>query len=198
MINSFLQQFGSTLKQYYPVSDTTTKIVFAQCSIKTFLKNETIARESRADPFEHFLLSGILHSYSVSADLEEVTTRIFLPQTVITPHIVRTLEGRSIQYLGCLLDAVIVTIPFKVFNSLMQEYGDLRAFGYKVVETELSLKTKREVSLLTLTAKERLMKFRKEYDNLENIIPHSIISGFLGITPVSFGRLRNELASSRG
>jgi hypothetical protein len=71
----------------------------------------------------------------------------------------------------------------------------LRSFGYKVVESELALKTQLEVSLLTLSAKERLLHFRKEYPNVENIIPHTIIAGYLGITSVSFSRSRNELAS---
>ncbi|MBS1597890.1 MAG: Crp/Fnr family transcriptional regulator [Bacteroidetes bacterium] len=195
MDDIFLQQFISTLQKYYPVADNTARFVFEKSSIKTFLRNDIVAKAGKTDSLEYFLLSGIFHAYSVSPDNEQVTTRIFLPQTVITPHIVRTFEGRSIQFLACLQDAVAVVISMSEFNAYMQQYSDLHAFGYKVVESELRQKAQREVSLLTLTAKERLLLFRKEYPNLENIIPHTTISGFLGITPVSFSRLRNELAS---
>lgn len=197
MNNPYPIQFAETLKKYFLVSDNTARNVFEQCTIKTFLRNDIIAKQNKTDAFEYFLLSGILHLFSVSPEDEEITTRIFLPQTVVTPHIVRTSEGKSIQTLSCLQDAVVAVISMKTFNDLMHQSPDLNAFGYKVVETELLLKTQREISLLTLTAKERLVRFRKEYSNLENIIPHTIISGFLGITPVSFSRLRNELAVSK-
>ena len=197
MPDSFLQSFTSTLNKYYPVSDTTARMVFDQSTIRTYLRSELVAKAGRPDALEYFLLEGLFHSYSVSADNDQITTRIFLPQSVITPHIVRTSEGRSIQNLACLQDAVVAIIPMSTFNSFMQQYADLHAFGYRVVETELAMKAQREVSLLTLNAKERLIRFRSEYPNLENIAPHTIISSFLGITPVSFSRLRNELAGSR-
>jgi len=194
---SYPKLFSETLQKHSPLSDTLSRKVYEHCTIKTFLKNEIIAHPDKTDAFEYFLLSGILHLYSFSSDNEEVTTRIFLPLSVVTPHIVRTKEGKSIQSLACLQEAVAAVIPMQNFNTLMRENAELSAFGHKVIENELVFKTLREISLLTDTAKERLLQFRKDYPNVENIIPHKIISGFLGITPVSFSRLRNELANSK-
>lgn len=197
MSDSFLQQLSATFQAYYPVRDTTIRTVFEKCTFKTFLRNDLVVKEGKPDPFEYFLLEGILHAFSMTPEFEPVTTRIFLPGTVVTPHIVRTSESKSLQSIACLQDAVAAAVPVAEFNRLMREHSDLNAFGHQVIEHELALKTKRELALLTLPAKERLIRFRNEYPNLENTIPLTIISGFLGITPVSLSRLRNELANSK-
>ena len=197
MNDSFIRQLSATFHAYHPVRDTTIRVVFEHCTIKTFLRNDLVAKEGKPDPFEYFLLDGIFHAFSITPDFEPVTTRLFLPATVVTPHLVRTSETKSLQSLACLQDAVAAAIPVAEFSRLMREFPDLNAFGHKVVERELALKTQRELSLLTLPAKERLLRFRADYPNLENIIPLTVISGFLGITPVSLSRLRNELAHSK-
>jgi hypothetical protein len=52
----------------------------------------------------------------------------------------------------------------------------------------------KEIGMASQTAKERLIKFREDYPILENLIPHTTISTYLGITNISLSRLRNELA----
>lgn len=197
MTDSLQAQLHTIFNAYQAVRDTSIRAVCEKCAIKTFSKNELIAKEGKTDPFEYFLLDGILHSFSVTPDFDQVTTRIFPARSVVTPHIVRTSDTKSLQNLACLQDAVAALIPVDDFSRLMREYPDLNAFGHKVVERELMLKTQRELALLTLPAKERLLRFRNEYPNLENLIPLTVISGFLGITPVSLSRLRNELANSK-
>ena len=194
MAQSLPEQLHAILNHYHPVRDTSLRAVFEKCVIKNFSKNDLVAKAGKTDPFEYFVLEGMLHAFSVTPDFDQVTTRIYLPSSVVTPHIVRTSETKSLQSIACLQDAVAAVIPVAEFSRLMREHEDLNAFGHKVVERELILKTQRELALLTLPAKERLIRFRKEYPNLENLIPLTVISGFLGITPVSLSRLRNELA----
>ena len=44
-------------------------------------------------------------------------------------------------------------------------------------------------------AKERLIEFRNKYKILENLIPHTDIASYLGITNISLSRLRKDLMS---
>ena len=62
------------------------------------------------------------------------------------------------------------------------------------MQNELARKVDKEIGLVSLTAKERLLKFRAQYPLLENLIPHPIIASYLGITNISLSRIRGDLA----
>jgi CRP-like cAMP-binding protein len=81
----------------------------------------------------------------------------------------------------------------KSFEKLMVDNLEIREFGNVVLRNELKQKVEKEIGMASLTAKERLVKFREQYPLLENIIPHTTISTYLGITNISLSRLRNEL-----
>ena len=79
-------------------------------------------------------------------------------------------------------------------DALRAAHQEFRNFGQRVVERELSMAMLLEVALRSYSARERLLALRKQYPNLENLIPHHIIASYLGITHVSFSRLRSELS----
>jgi CRP-like cAMP-binding protein len=54
-------------------------------------------------------------------------------------------------------------------------------------------KVEKEIGLASFTAKKRLIRFREQYALLENLIPHTDIATYLGITNISLSRLRKEL-----
>ena len=81
-----------------------------------------------------------------------------------------------------------------VLDKLRTEYAEFREFGQRVLETELSRTFFNEVIYRSYNAKERLLAMREQYPNLENLVPHNVIASYLGITNVSFSRLRNELS----
>ena len=66
--------------------------------------------------------------------------------------------------------------------------------GQRVVEAELTQQVSSEVAHRSLSARERLLLLREQYPGLENRVPHNLIASFLGITPVSFSRLRKEVS----
>jgi len=80
------------------------------------------------------------------------------------------------------------------FEELMINNLEIRRFGNTVLRNELTRKVDREIGLASLSAKERLLKFREEYPLLENLIPHTHIASYLGITNISLSRLRSNLA----
>ena len=74
----------------------------------------------------------------------------------------------------------------------MIEDLEIRDFGNAVLSNELMAKVEKEVALASLKAKDRLVLLRKKYPNIENLIPHSDIASYLGITTISLSRLRTQ------
>lgn len=164
------------------------------CVIKSYNKNDIIFNEGKINNNECFLIEGVLHRFNVNENGESVTTGFYLENTVITPHFARTIKNKSLFSLQALTETIIAEIPVSIFDNFRFTNKEFELFGMKIIEEELSKNIVTDIAYRSSNAKERLYLLRKKYPNLENLIPHNIIASYLGITNVSFSRLRRELA----
>ena len=178
----------------YGITSTFSKQLFTDKStIREYSKIKHIFVEGKKNDLEYLLISGVLHRFNYSDKGDIVTTGFYMPQSVITPHFARTNKGKSIFNLQTLTEAVVAEIPVKELDNLRYNNKEYHEFGQRILEAELSQTYFNELVFRSYSAKERLLTLRKQFQNLENLIPHNIISSYLGITNVSFSRLRNEL-----
>lgn len=182
------------LNAYAPVGQAAVELIFENGNVEEVRKDEIIFLEKRFNAFEYFQLEGVSHRFNIDSDTQTVTTGIYQNEIVITPHFTRTTNSQSIFSLQALTDCCYLKVPAGTFRDLSDKNQQIRMFGRAVVEREFIRNLNFEVLFRSYTAKERLIYFRSNYPLLENIIPHTVIASFLGITPVSFSRLRNELA----
>lgn len=185
---------GTILNAFSSVPPQVVQLIMENGIYQSYKKNEIIFSEKRYNAFEYFQLEGVTHRYNSDEDQQLLTTGFYLNETVITPHFARTTNGQSIFSLQALTDCQYLKVPVGTFDELRENHPSVRAFGQRVVEKEFVKNLNHEVLFRSFTAKDRLQFFRANFPNLENLIPHTIIASFLGITPVSFSRLRNESA----
>jgi CRP-like cAMP-binding protein len=162
------------------------------CTIKYYTKNDIIFSVDKKNSNEYFLIDGVIHRFNINEDGEKVTTGFYLANSVVTPHFARTIKGKSIFSLQALTEIQIAEIPVTIFDNLRFTNEEFEIFGQKVIEEELSKSILTDIAYRSSNAKQRLLLFRKTYPNLENLIPHNYIASYLGITNVSFSRLRGE------
>jgi CRP-like cAMP-binding protein len=182
---------------FVSLSETSKRIILDNIGFTDYPKNTIIFSEEKNNTYEYFVIDGIAHRYNISEEGEYITTGFYYPMSVVTPNFARTKGARSIFTLQALTDCILAQISVTTFDHLRQTNPDIRLFGQQVVERQLSKSILNETIFRSSTAKQRLELARNEYPNLENLVPHNIIASFLGITPVSFSRLRNDLASRR-
>lgn len=194
METDFKQILTGILNTYAPVGSVAVDLIFDNGTVETTFKNEIIFHEKRFNAFEYFQLKGVSHRFNIDDDSQPVTTGIYHNEIVITPHFTRTTNGQSIFSLQALTDCTYLKVPAGVFRDILEQNEQVKMFGRAVVEREFIQNLNFEVLFRSFSAKDRLIFFRNNYPLLENIIPHTIIASFIGITPVSFSRLRNELA----
>ena len=133
-------------------------------------------------------------SYLTNPDGDEITISLFTDNSVLSPHQTRTLQNISNLSFKALTDIEVAAFDAQGFENLMIENIEVREFGHAVLQHELLSKVEKEIGLASLTAKERLIEFRKKYRLLENQIPHTDIASYLGITNISLSRLRKDLS----
>jgi len=160
---------------------------------ETFKKGETFIQKNRQNEKEYFVLTGICKSYLISPDGDEITVSFFTDSSVLTPYAIRTPKGISNQYFKALTDIELAVVNAKTFEQLMIDNTEIRNFANTVLQNELISKVGKEIGLASLSARERLIEFRKKYRLLENLIPHTDIASYLGITNISLSRLRKDL-----
>ena len=182
------------LNDYSPVDDRHADLLMQHGTLDVLKKNTLLFQENRFNGFEYFQLAGISHRYNTDSENQLITSGIYSGETVITPHFARTRESLSIFSIQSLTACTFLKIPAGAFRELSDTHSPIRLFGRAVVEKEFMRGLNFDVLFRSAQAKERLGYFRSQYDGLENLIPHTVIASFLGITPVSFSRLRNELA----
>jgi CRP-like cAMP-binding protein len=165
-----------------------------ECEIKPFHKQQHITETGKKDLNEYFLLDGIVHRYTLQERGEFITTGFYKGPSIITPNFARTSDQKSIFSLQALVPSVFAIIPVDKLDELRTSTPEIRRWGQRVVEQELKNAFIHETGFRSSNAKERLLRLRNEYPNLENLVPHTCIASYIGVTPVSFSRLRKELA----
>lgn len=160
---------------------------------ESYAKGESFISRNRRNEKEYFVLNGIAKSYLINPDGDEITISFFLENSVLTPHPIRTSKNISNLYFKALTDVEFASINAQKFETLMIENIEIRNFANTVLQNELVMKVDKEIGLAALSAKERLIQFRAQYQGLENLIPHTDIASYLGITNISLSRLRKDL-----
>ncbi len=177
----------------YPISDKAFGEIEKLLKFETYSKGETFISRNKQNEKEYFVLKGISKSYLINQDGEEITISFFLENTIISPHPIRTSKNISNLYFKALTNIELASMNAKKFENLMIENLEIRNFANTVLQNELILKVEKEIGLASLSAKERLIEFRNKYQILENLIPHTDIASYLGITNISLSRLRKDL-----
>jgi len=157
-------------------------------------KNEIFIKTGKNDHFEYFVLDGVIRSFLINPDGEEVTISFFAGPSVLSPHVTRTAKNISNLNFQALNDTALGMFDANKFLQLMIEDPDVREFGNSVLKNELLQKVSKEIGLASLTAKERLLKFREDFPGLENLVPQPTVASYLGITNVSLSRLRGQIS----
>lgn len=176
-----------------PISNQSVEVLENLLEYKTLDKGELFIQLNKINTKEYFILSGVCRSYLINPDGEEITISFYTSNSILSPHITRTSKGRSILYYQALTTVSLATIDSGEFEKMMIEHEEVRNFGNSVLRNELANKVDKEVGLASLTAKQRLLKFRAQFPLLENLVAHSMIASYLGITNISLSRLRKEL-----
>jgi CRP-like cAMP-binding protein len=196
MMEKSIELFDQFLLSFGIENKSTLKLVRDKVLFKSYPKHTVLIAEDKMNSLEYIGIKGVLHRYNENEEGKQVSTGFYISNQVVTPHFARTIHGKSLFSLETLTDCLIAEIEVKDLDELRYSNSDIRAFGQRVLEIELKSNLVNAIQFRNMTAKERLMILRKEFPNIENTIPLHIIASYLGITHVSFSRLRNELANS--
>lgn len=180
------------IKSVASISSRSIDKIESLAQYQSIKKGSYLTQVGQTNKLEYFVLQGICKSFLHDPEGEEVSLCFFMSGSIISPFTTRTRDGKSILNIRALTEIEIAAMDANDFEQLMVEDLEIRHFGNTVLRNELMTKVQKEIGLASLTAKSRLEILRKQYPNLENLIPHTDIASYLGITPISLSRLRSK------
>lgn len=173
------------------ISNKSTEKIKDLVQYVTIEKGELLTKVGQRNDLEYFIIQGICKSYLYNPEGEEITLSFFMSNSIISPFTTRNKDGKSLLNIRSLTSMEIAIIDAKKFEQLMIEDLEIRHFGNTVLRNELMQKVQKEMELASLPGKGRLQNLRTQYPNIENLVPHSDIASYLGITTISLSRLRS-------
>lgn len=187
-----LENLAHTINKIYPLSETSLLLLMNEMKFQEHTKDEIFVKIGRKNDLEYVLLDGICRSFAIDPEGNEITLSFYISGIPISPNITRVdNKGLSFVNIQALSTIEIVSFSSSKLMELMRINREISDWGNKVLQNELFQKVEKEMAQASMTAKERLHNFRKKYAVLENLIPHSYIASYLGITNVSLSRLRS-------
>jgi CRP-like cAMP-binding protein len=185
------------IDKIYPSLSIKARRAMADLSKEVDLKAGTRFIESgHPNNSEYFVIEGVVRSCIHDEDMELVTLSFFDDGSVLSPHVIRTLNDRSTLNFEAVTHCRLLELDAEKFSGFIREDRDVQEFANLVLRKELIRKVNKEIQLISLNSKERLLQFRQDYKMLENRVPHTMIASYLGITPVSLSRLRKTFSTS--
>ncbi len=153
-------------------------------------KGQDLVVQGAASTAEYILLTGCAASVITDVQGRAACIGLHRAPCVLPPQLSRTREGLSFVTIEILDEALVAEMSAQVLSDAILEDLAVREWANTVLRQELARKADREWCLSALGGAERLTWFRDRYPGAEETMPHTRIAAFLGMTPVSFSRLR--------
>lgn len=178
------------LDTFYPLRQKTWKMLMPLFSTKELKKGDYFSREGQIAKELAFLNTGIVRAFYTTEMGQEYTKRFFTSPCIIGSYSSLITEKPSLYSQQALTPCTIFVANYTQVSELYDSHSDLERLARKFAENYFVFNEIKELEVVLLDATERYLQFKKEYQNLEEIIPQYHIASYLGISPTQLSRIR--------
>lgn len=194
-LENALSLLYNILSDISPLSQSSWNEVKPYFSLKTFPKGAHLFDIGDTVKDFYFLVEGLARYYYISDSGKE-----FNKSFAEKPgHLLSSISSVSMQdevspfCVETLSDFTVLCISYKDFRKLSAKHQEWNDLLLRIYERLIVKKERREADFLLLSAKERYLKFLKDYSMIEQAVANYHIASYLGITEVALSRIRKEM-----
>ena len=161
---------------------------------KSWQRNELLLKEGKVSNEWIFLQSGLVRTFAIDVDGNEVTTG-FVPENQVVIEVASFFHrSPTFENIQALTDCKGWVVSFDAFQILFHSIPAFREFGRsRLVNGFVSLK-QRMLSMITDSAEKRYALLVKTRPEILKVVPLKYIASYLGVTDTSLSRIRKEIA----
>jgi CRP-like cAMP-binding protein len=181
------------ISKFISLTTAEQSLLATKVSTRKFLKNQFVVQNGDICKYESFVLSGSLKTFYIDNDGQEHIV-MFAVENWWTADLGSFISQSPADYnVQCLENSVLAQIRFEDLQQLYVEIPGLERFFRIIIEKAFVSSQKRVINNFSLPAKERYLKFREQYPQIEQRVPQYMIASYLGITKEFLSKIRNQL-----
>lgn len=189
-----MDRFLKYLSSKFAITDEELEMVKEVCRIKKLRKRQYLLQQGDVWRYNAFVLSGFLRTYSVDDKGQEHYIQFSIENWWAGDRESYIDEKPAKLNIDAFEDSEVLLISKDDFNMLLNNIPSLNTFMRNLMERSLIALRNRVHSNITYTAEEKYNDFLKTYPGLPNRIPLHMIASYLGITPETLSRVRNQIS----
>ncbi len=180
------------LKTLHILSEEELKQIDSLIYHKTIKKNEYLIQQGKNCNEIVFINSGILRSFYLTNEGEEVTNCITFENELMSAYSSFITQSPTDENIQALADTQLQIINKTELLNLYKKSINWQEVGRILAEMQYVILEKRIVSLQKKDAKQRYAELLQNHPNYIQYIPLNNLASFLGITTRHLSRLRKD------
>ena len=177
-----LQSLFDYIANFTPLTSEEQSLLAAKVRIRKFLKGQFVVQNGDICQYENFVLSGSLKTFYIDNEGQEHIV-MFAVENWWTADLGSFISQAAADFnVQCLEKSVLAQIRFEDLQQLYIDIPKLERFFRIIIEKAFVSSQKRVINNFSLPAKERYLKFREQYPQIEQRVPQYMIASYLGIT----------------
>ena len=181
------------IANFTPLTEEEQSLIRSKVKIRKFLKGQFVVQNGDICRYENFVLSGCLKTFYIDNEGQEHIV-MFAVDNWWTADLGSFIAQAPADFnIQCLENSVLAQIRFEDLQQLYLDIPKLERFFRIIIEKAYVSSQKRVINNFSLPAKERYLKFRDQYPQIEQRVPQYMIASYLGITKEFLSKIRNQL-----
>lgn len=185
------EKFESYFKEHTNLTNAEFKLMYSKASKLKVRKKEILLRAGEVCRFKFFVVSGMLRTYSMSANGSEHILMFSTENNWSTePESLDNLTP-SRFYIDAVENSEVIQWSKADFNELQEIIPQLKAYSQKIISRNIYLNRQRIASTLSSSVEERYDDFIKTNPDVMARIPLQMVASYLGVSLKTLSRIRH-------
>lgn len=193
MKTSDCAELKACIEPHFSLSDEMFAQLSAEATVVRVAASDILHHQNEHPASIYFLSSGLLYAYFETSEGKLFCKEMYWDHDLVFcfRSLIRNVPLR--YALKAIEPSKLFAVPVKRYRELVQEHSELQRFHTAVVSEYYMYKEDKEAFLLLHTPEQQVALFFEYYPELVGRVPQHVIASYLGITPISFSRIKQRL-----
>ncbi|MRG44625.1 cyclic nucleotide-binding domain-containing protein [Chitinophaga sp. SYP-B3965] len=181
-------------KKYLHLSETDWDIIAPVCTMKKLRKQQYLLQEGDVWRYHAFVCKGCLRRYRIDDKGDEHIIQFSIENWWAGDRESLLNNTPSKYNIDAIEDTEVVLIRNDDFNMLCQKLPAFNDFINNILNRSFNASQQRIDAAISLNAEEKYLHFIETFPHLANRVPRHMLASYLGITPETLSRIKNQVA----